>query len=237
MAVRGRPAPRGARRKVAATKRAAITTKKPPPKTAARVSRNQNTYDTSKVPTDYHKQFARWIMKECGFNPEEMKSKTYAFLYGVSIATASRPIFMKSDFLADWREETGQAKRGPKSSAQKPIRRGSTKVADDDEFDETDDDDEFEDDVEDDDDEFDDESEDESEEDDDEFDDESEDDDDEFEDDEEEPEPPKRGRSAASRKAATTRGASGQRRTSAPSKKPATRGKAKAAVDDDDFVF
>lgn len=71
----------------------------------------------SKTPTDYHKAFARWIVEEVGFDPDAASSKRAAFLRGVSIATAARPAFMDSEFLENWRADSGQAKRGPKPSA------------------------------------------------------------------------------------------------------------------------
>lgn len=72
-----------------------------------------------KDPTPLHKTFARWIVKEVGYDPDDAPSKRQAFLRGVSIATVARNAFTGSQYLADWREETGEAKRGPKPAAQK----------------------------------------------------------------------------------------------------------------------
>jgi hypothetical protein len=72
-----------------------------------------------KDPTPLHKTFARWIVKEVGYDPDDAPSKRQAFLRGVSIATVARNAFTGSKYLADWREETGEAKRGPKPAAEK----------------------------------------------------------------------------------------------------------------------
>lgn len=249
MVGRGKPAARRtttarkpAAKSATTAKKPATTTRKATPATAKRAAPAKQGPDVtqyaSKEPTGYHKAFARWIVRDVGYNPKDANSLSEAFLMGVSIGTAARPAFQNSAFLEEWREASGEAKRGPKAKTAEQQRRSQREVVSDDEFE--DDDDEFEDeDSEDtDDDEFEDES---DSDDDDEFDDEDEDefedDDDGFEDEEEEPAPPKRGRPASTRKAATTRGASTQRRTSAPSKKPATRSKAARANDDDEDLF
>ena len=80
-----------------------------------------------KTPTDYHKWFATWIVKEVGYNPADAVSLKEAFLMGVSIATASRPAFLESEFLERMRVKNGVNKRGPKPAAEeveeKPVRR------------------------------------------------------------------------------------------------------------------
>lgn len=100
MATRGRPA----------TKRTTASKTKTP----AKPERDVTQY-ADKVPTEYHKCFARWIVEEVGYRPSSRKD----LLMGVAIATAARPTFTASEYLANWREETGEAKRGPKTAADK----------------------------------------------------------------------------------------------------------------------
>lgn len=205
----------------------------------AKPSRDVTQY-ADKEPTPYHKAFATWIIKEVGLSLEG-KSARAAFLAGVSIATAARAAFQESDFLEEWREKTGEVKRGPKPKADEPVtvagrtRSQRAKAAPEPEPEEEEEEWE-EDDTEEDDEEFD--SEDDADEDDDS---EDESDDDEDWEDEEEPTPaPKRtARKSAPAKAAPTRARAGAK---APVKatKPASGrpAKAKAApADDDDFIF
>lgn len=197
-----------------------------PRKAAAAAKKGPDvTVYADKEPTDYHKAFARWIVKEVGYNPDEAGTKRAAFLRGVSIATAARPAFMDSEFLAEWRESTGQAKRGPKPRVEEETRaprtarkatRGrkadpepETDEFDDEEFDEEEEGDEF------------------DEEETDEF---EEDEDTDDEEDEEEAPPVRRGRPAKKTAAPAKRTAK-----AAPAK--ATRRRAAAAADDDDFIF
>lgn len=205
----------------------------------AKPSRDVTVY-AEKPATPYHKAFAKWIVDEVGLNLDGMSARQ-AFLKGVSIATAARPAFNESDFLEEWREKTGETKRGPKPKAEAaPTRRNAkakpAPVEDDDDFedDEIDEDDDFEDD------DASDDSDDDDEFDDDDSDDDSDEDDDEFDDDEDdEPAPVKARTNSRARKAAPARSATSAKR--APAKatnKPAGRSaKAKAADDDDDFLF
>jgi len=223
------------------TKAASAATKRTPAKAqatrkaaAAKKGPDVTVYAT-KAPTDYHKAFARWIVDEVGYNPESASSKKAAFFRGVAIATAARPAFMSSDYLEQWREENGVAKRGPKGSTAATNSRRTTKAAPEPEVDE--DDDEFDDDEELEDeesDEFDEESDEEDDsEDDDEFDDEE--DDDEFEEEdevEEEAPPARRTRKAAPAKATARKAAPAK----ATARTRSTKAKATAA-DDDDFIF
>lgn len=203
----------------------------PGPKTATRGAQKMGVTDYADKPaTDYHKAFARWIVREVGYNPKEADSLSAAFLAGVSIATAARPAFMNSEFLEEWRESTGQAKRGPKGNAEaeeveeapkaRTTRRKPTPIVeevdeDDDEFDEED--------ADEDDDEFDDE-------DDDEFDEDSD------EDEEEEVAPVRRGRGRPA--GSTNKTVAAKRAPAKVAAKPATRSKAKATADEDDeFLF
>lgn len=183
----------------------------------------------SKAPTDYHRWFAAWLVRETGYSPSTEESTKAAFLRGVSLATALRPKFMESDFLAEKREATGATKPGRKPAAEvdeeeeTPRRRGrpakkataakrrpEPEPDDEDEFDDADED-EFEDeDIEDDDD----------------FDDDSEDDD--F--DEEEEETPKR---RVAKKTTPAKRAPARKVTPAKS----TRRAAKPADDDDEDLF
>jgi len=239
MVTRGRPArkPAASRRsapKVAAAKSAPA--KRAPAKVAAK-PRNATdvTQYADKEPTGYHKAFANWIVKEVGFDPNGAASKRAAFLMGVSIATAARPAFQNSEFLEEWREKSGEAKRGPKTADAK--RRATREVVSDDEFEDEgddfeDEDTDLEDESEEDDDEFDDEDEsddDEDEDSDEDDEDESDEDDDDFED---EPEPPKRGRGRPAAK--TTRARSAAPAHKAPAKKAPAR-RVKSTSDDEDL--
>lgn len=243
MVVRGRPAAkRGTTTRKAAprsnaTARKTTTARKAPAAKRPTKAAPDVTQYAEKEPTGYHKAFARWIVQEVGYDPNEANTKKAAFLAGVSIATAARPAFQNSDFLENWREASGESKRGPKPKTADAKRRATREVVSDDEFE--DEGDEFEEDEMDSEDEdFDEESDSDEDDEFDEDEDESEEDDDEFEDEEEEePEPPKRGRAASTRKAATTRGASTRSRTSAPSKKPTTRTRKATASSDDEDLF
>lgn len=219
---RGRPATR----RTSAAPAPATRARKAAPAPASR--RKDVTEYASKPATPYHKAFAKWIVDEVGFDPDSASSKRAAFLRGVSIATAARPSFNESEFIEEWREKTGEAKRGPKPATEKaaassvPARRRKAapepEPVDEDEFDE-DEEEEL-----DDEDEFEDEDSDEE--------DDSDDDDFDDEDDEPEPEPaPKRrGRTAKTAPAPVARAA----RKATPAKSA----RSKPAVDDDDdFLF
>jgi hypothetical protein len=203
----------------------------------------------TKAPSDYHKAFAKWAVEVVGYEPRNRKD----FLMGIAIATAARSRFMQSDFLAEWREETGQAKRGPKTT-DKPVTRAKAKKVesedeedfeDEDDFeDEVDDEEDFEDDDSDEDeDEFgDDDEEDDSEEDDDDSEDE-EDDEDEWEDEEEEepvkPAPKRRGTPAKATRSRATGNARGSRGGAAKARPKAATAKSKATAEEveDDYIF
>ena len=86
-------------------------------KTTASQSNDRDvTLYADKAPTEFHKCFARWGVEEVGYKPTNRKD----FLMGIAIATAARPVFSQSEYLANWREETGETKRGrkPKNEAQ-----------------------------------------------------------------------------------------------------------------------
>lgn len=97
-------------------------TTRPAKNTRSKAAPKSNDRDVTqyaeKDPTDLHRCFARWIVEEVGYNPNDAGSKREAFLMGVSISTAARPAFQASDYLAEWREEEGVAKRGPKGKGQ-----------------------------------------------------------------------------------------------------------------------
>jgi len=177
-----------------------------------------------KEPTDYHRWFATFIVREIGYNPKEADSPSAAFLAGIRLALTARTSFMESDFLEAKREEFGIKKRGPKAKGQDvdedeeeetsvrsrkapakkaapaSKRRSSKAQEEEDEFEEEteeDEDEEFE--EEDSDEEFDDDEEEEDE--DEEFEEEEEDDDFEDEETEEEPSPPARSRRSTARTA------------------------------------
>lgn len=92
--------------------------------TKAAAGRDVTQY-ADKEATAFHKFFARWIVEQVGYVPEDAKSKRSAFLSGVSIATAARQAFQASPELAEWREETGEAKRGPKPKNEAETQRRS----------------------------------------------------------------------------------------------------------------
>lgn len=193
------------------------TTRKAAAKPAAKSQRDVTEYAT-KPATDYHKAFARWGVTECEIDLSSMTVKA-AFLKGIQIATAARPAFMESDFLAEWREKSGQAKRGPKPKDVAP--------PEDEEEEE-----EFDDEVDDDADFDEEESDDESEEDDEFGDDEDEEDEEEEADDdfEEEPTPPKR-----TRKPATTSRARKGAPARSGAKATAAKSRARTVTDEEDL--
>lgn len=213
-------------RRTAAAKpaqRRAAPAKRTAAKAAPAKAQRDVTQYADKEPTPYHKAFATWLVREVGVNIKGLSARD-AFLLGVSTATAARNSFMDSEFLEEWREKNGVAKRGPKGNT---ARKATREVVSDDEFeddaDEVDEDDDFEDadeadEADDADDDFEDDADDDS---DDDFeDDDSSDEDDDFED-----EAPAPARKRAPAKAAA---------------KPATRGtrrKAAASDDDDDEML
>jgi hypothetical protein len=196
----------------------------------------------TQAPTDYHRKFAQWIVREVGYNPDDAKSLRAAFLAGVSIGSVARNAFMGSDFLADWRKSEGLAKPGRRPASETPApttkrRKPPVEEFDDDDEDESGDD-EFADDVEEDTDEDgDDEFADDVDADDDDANEYDEYDDDGDDDEAEEapaPAPKRRGR-PASKPAPTRRAATAARKSGVP-----PRGKARTApvkADDDDYVF
>lgn len=114
-------------------RRSTTTTRKPAAKPAA--GRDVTQY-ADKAPTAFHKFFARWITEQVGYAPERARTKRAAFLAGVSISTAARQAFQASPELAEWREETGEAKRGPKpkDDPAETKRRGQRQNVSDEEF-------------------------------------------------------------------------------------------------------
>lgn len=223
MAVQRRNA--GTRRRASAPAPAARTRKAAPESAPARrgARKTEVTEYATKPATGYHKAFAKWIVEEVGYDPDSASSLRAAFLRGVSIATAARPAFNASDAVEEYREKSGEAKRGPKGAAAETApasrrRKPAPEPMEEEEFDDEDDDEIDSDEDED-------------------FDDEDDDDaDDEDEDFEEEEEPP-----APVRKTRNTRQAAGTahtRKAGAPAKKaaPAKRTRA-AAADDDEFLF
>lgn len=226
-----------AARRTAAPQKAATTRKPAPAKRQAAPAKKASpdvTAYADKEPTGYHRAFAKWIVTAVGYEPNSAASKRAAFLAGVSIATAARPAFQQSDFLEEYREKTGEAKRGPKPAARPTPKAGTRKAAppvDEDEFDDSDDEledeDEFDGEEEEDDtDEFEDDEDEESD---------DEDDEDEF-DDEEEPEPePAPKRRAPARGVAKTSTPGRSTRGSAASKKAPARRTAKPPADDEEL--
>lgn len=115
----------GGQRRTAPAKQAAPARKpaarKPAPapapekKRPGRVAQGLSQY-ASKEPTDFHKAFATWLVKEVGFSLKSVDTVRDAFLMGVSLATVTRNTFQASDWLAEWRERTGNVKPGPRAS-------------------------------------------------------------------------------------------------------------------------
>lgn len=122
----------------AATRKPVATTKRTPAKEAAptKAPGRDVTQYADKEPTDLHKTLARYIVTEAGYDPNTAASKREAFLMGVSIATAIRPVFQQSDFLAEWYEETGTPKRGrkPKGDDAEVTRKSKRAQVTDEEF-------------------------------------------------------------------------------------------------------
>lgn len=118
------------------------TTKEAAAKAKAAAGRDVTQY-ADKAPTEFHKFFARWITEQVGYSPEDAKTKRGAFLMGVSISTAARQAFTASQELADWREETGEQKRGPKSSATETARSKKAREAEVEEDEDEDEDEEL----------------------------------------------------------------------------------------------
>jgi hypothetical protein len=166
--------------------------------------------------TDYQRQFARWLVTVVGVKPNECENLNQAFLLGLQMGIVSRPDFMASDFLRNFREENGLVKPGRLPQAEEAV------APENDEPEEVEED-EFDDEPEDDEETDEDEDEDEDEE-------EEEEDDDEEEDDEPEPEPVKPVRRARKATPAPARSA-------APKKVVAKKAPARKAapVEDDDF--
>lgn len=229
MAVRNTRNARSAPRKAAPRKAA------PAPAPASK--KEPITAYATKVPTEYHKAFARFIVQVIGYDPDAASSKKAAFLRGVAIATAARPAFQASDFIEEWRAVSGEAKRGPKGGEAPATPARRRKPAPEPEPEEVDDDeDDFEEEVEeeeaDDTDDFDSEDE--------ESDDDEESDEDDFEEEEEEPEPapkPRRGRPAKSAQSSARGTASKPAARSGTARKAPAKRAAKPADDDDFLMF
>lgn len=159
------------RTRPAAKAAAPVARRKPAPKVNPMAK-----WAESEAVTDYHKAYARFIVREIGYNPDE-SSPRVAFLRGVAIATLARTAFAQSEFLAEWRTKNGVAKKGPKPKA-------AVELDEDDE--------EYEDEEDTDAEDFEDEDADEADEDED-FDEDEDDEDEDFEEEDEEPAPVKRG--------------------------------------------
>ncbi|HTS10094.1 MAG TPA: hypothetical protein VMP68_31315 [Candidatus Eisenbacteria bacterium] len=219
---------------MAVQRRSTGTRRKTEPKAAPRRgARKQAVTDyATKAPTGYHKAFAKWIVEEIGYDPENAPSLRAAFLRGVSIATAARAAFQQSDAVDEYRERSGEAKRGPRPAARAaqaaaPAARRRKPEPEPEEEEEEEEEEDWEDETEEaeEEDEFD--SEEESEE---------TADDDDWEDEEEKPTPaPKR--RAAPAKAAPARKTAPAKPAAKAAPAKATRRPAKPASDDDDFIF
>lgn len=230
-----------ARKAAPAAKRTAPA-KKSAPKAAPKPQRADVTSYATKDVTDYHKAFAKWIVTEVGFDPETASSKRMAFLKGVSIATAARPAFMESEFLEEWRDRTGTAKRGPKPTQEEaaPVAKTRRKPAPEPVVEEDEDFEDEAEDFEDDEDDADEFEDDEDSDDDEDFEDDEDSDEDDADEDfeEEEPEPPARRRKATAAAPAKRAPARGK---AAPARKPAAKAAPvkgrRAKADDDEFLF
>lgn len=212
---------------------ATARTRKPAaaPARTPRAKRNPLAEYVSKEATAYQKAFARWLVEEVGYEPTSKKD----FLAAIRLAITTRNLFNSSDWIEEWRERTGEVKRGPKPKAAAPAApaRGKRKPEPEpeEEFDEEEEaEEEF--DSEDSDDDFDEDDTEESDEDDWE--------DEEEVEEEEEPAPAPKPHASRAQTAAksSTRGAAPARKAApAPAKKAPAKRPAKPAADDDDFVF
>lgn len=200
------------------TARTATRNAAPARKASAPATRKPNlTEHATKDATAYQKAFARWLVGETGVDLNALSPKA-AFLKGVSMASALRSAFQSSDAAAEFWENSGEVKRGPKPKAVEttaPRRGRPAKPAPQPEPEEE---------------EWEDEEAEEAEEADDDFEDEAEEteEDDWEEEDEEETPPPAPKRAPAAKKAAPPV------KKAAPAKRAA---KPAPAEDDDDFIF
>ncbi len=192
-----------------------------------RAKRNPLAEYVNKEATPYHKAFAQWLVKEVGYEPTNKRD----FLAAIRLAITTRNLFNQSDFIEEWRERTGETKRGPKPKTTAAPARGKRKPEPEPEEDDFEEDDTEEEDFDSEDAEDFDDTEEAS-------DDEEDADEDDWEDDEEEEEEaPKPAPKPRARTAAKTSSASRQpARAAAPAKKAPAKRPAKPA-DDDDFVF
>lgn len=166
-------------------------------KVAPKAVQHSATKFADNVPTEYHKEFARWLLKGgVRLKGDDDKATRQlvltAFMRGVSLSVVAKNTFSGSPEADEWREREGITKRGPRPGT----KRGSKVEDDEDDFEDSEDDEEFEEDDEDgteDEDDSDEEFEDDDDESDDE--DDSEDDEDDFEE-EEAPKPAPRKRAA-----------------------------------------
>lgn len=213
------------RTRPAAKAAAPVARRKPAPKVNPMAK-----WAESEAVTDYHKAYARFIVREIGYNPDE-SSPRVAFLRGVAIATLARTAFAQSEFLAEWRTKNGVAKKGPKPKA-------AVELDEDDE--------EYEDEEDTDAEDFEDEDADEADDDEDFDEDDDDTDDEDFEEEDPEPAPPVKRGPGRPRKVATPaaeapvkRGPGRPRKTAAAPVKaaPAKRTRAAAAPADEEFVF
>jgi hypothetical protein len=192
-----------------------------------RAKRNPLAEYVTREATAYQKAFARWLVEEVGYEPTNKKD----FLAAIRLAITTRNLFNSSDWIEQWRERTGETKRGPKpkTAAPAPTARGKRKPEPEPEEEEFDDEEETEEEL--------------ASEDSDDFEDDTEEpdaDDDDWEDEEdaeeeEEPTPAPKQRARSTR---TAGGKPAPARKAAPAKKAAPAGrKSKPPADDDDFVF
>ncbi len=103
------------RRRRAATAPATAPKKRvatPAPAPASAIDRALKAKYSGRKATDYHRQFARWLVTVVGIKPSECENLNQAFLLGLQMGIVSRPDFMASDFLRNFREENGLIKPG-----------------------------------------------------------------------------------------------------------------------------
>lgn len=131
-----------ARRKVAPSKAASAPKKrvaKPATAPTSAIDRALRGKYVGRKATDYQRQFARWLVTVVGVKPSECESLNQAFLLGLQMGIVSRPDFMASDFLRDWREENGMTKPGRLPGKAEAVEEEIEEEIEPDEFDEDED--------------------------------------------------------------------------------------------------
>ena len=91
------------------------------PAPASAIDRALKAKYSGRKATDYHRQFARWLVTVVGIKPSECENLNQAFLLGLQMGIVARPDFMASDFLRNFREENGLVKPGRLPQAEEAV--------------------------------------------------------------------------------------------------------------------